>query len=99
MPGVHTVAEIRAAEESLFEQVDPAVVMLRAATGIARTGAELLSPHRGRVYGARVVLLVGTGNNGGDGLVGLPHGISRLGDDPLELRLYGAPLWCRQGRN
>ena len=38
--------------------------MQRAATGLATVCADLLA----RVYGARVVLLVGSGNNGGDAL-------------------------------
>src|SRR5436190_11169926 len=40
------------------------VLMARAATGLAVECGSLL----GRVYGARVVLLVGGGNNGGDAL-------------------------------
>ncbi len=39
-------------------------LMERAATGLATACAALL----GRVYGARVVLLVGSGDNGGDAL-------------------------------
>jgi ADP-dependent NAD(P)H-hydrate dehydratase / NAD(P)H-hydrate epimerase len=39
-------------------------LMRRAADGLARTCAALL----GRVYGSRVVLLVGSGDNGGDAL-------------------------------
>src|SRR5206468_1348627 len=40
------------------------VLMLRAATGLATACIALL----GRVYGSRVVLLVGSGDNGGDAL-------------------------------
>ncbi len=42
-------------------------LMLRAATGLARRCAEVLTD-RGGVYGRRVLLLVGAGNNGGDAL-------------------------------
>jgi ADP-dependent NAD(P)H-hydrate dehydratase / NAD(P)H-hydrate epimerase len=66
--GVHTVEEVRAAEETVLARTGEHELMLRAATGLARTCAELLALHRGGVYGARVVLLVGTGNNGGDAL-------------------------------
>lgn len=68
MQGVHTVEEVRAAEESALARVAPDELMIRAATALARTCAELLLAHRGGVYGARVVALVGTGNNGGDAL-------------------------------
>lgn len=68
MQGVHTVDEVRAAEDAVLARVAEQELMLRAATGLARTCAELLVLHRGLVYGARVVLLVGTGNNGGDAL-------------------------------
>jgi hydroxyethylthiazole kinase-like uncharacterized protein yjeF len=42
--------------------------MLRAATGLARRCAELLTDRFGRVYGRHVLLLVGAGNNGGDAM-------------------------------
>jgi len=64
MRGVHTVAEVRAAEEALMARLPAGALMARAATGLAVECARLL----GRVYGARVALLVGAGNNGGDGL-------------------------------
>src|SRR5436305_13769411 len=55
---------IRAAEKPLLARLPDGVLMQRAATGLARRCAALL----GTVYGARVVLLVGAGNNGGDAL-------------------------------
>ncbi len=42
----------------------PGTLMDRASTGLAATAAQLLQ----RVYGSRVVLLVGSGDNGGDAL-------------------------------
>ncbi|MCZ3387318.1 MAG: NAD(P)H-hydrate dehydratase [Actinomycetia bacterium] len=68
MHAVHTVEEVRAAEESVLARTADGALMLRAATGLARTCAHLLSTHHGHVYGARVVVLAGTGNNGGDAL-------------------------------
>lgn len=68
MQGVYRVAEVRAAEEIVLARTADRELMLRAATGLARTSAEMLSLHRGNVYGARVVVLCGTGNNGGDAL-------------------------------
>jgi len=61
---VHTVEQVRAAEAQLMARLPEGALMLRAAAGLARRCVELL----GSVYGARVVLLVGSGNNGGDAL-------------------------------
>jgi len=62
MRPVHTVTEVRAAEVALMATLPEGTLMGRAADGLARCCAQLL----GRVYGARVVLLVGSGNNGQD---------------------------------
>jgi hydroxyethylthiazole kinase-like uncharacterized protein yjeF len=64
---VHDVAAVRAAEDALMALVSPGGLMQRAAHGLATTCAELLIAAVG-VYGARVVVLVGAGNNGGDAL-------------------------------
>ncbi len=68
MQAVHTVEEVRAAEKSVLARTGEGELMLRAATGLARTCAEVLMLHRSGVYGAKVVVLTGTGNNGGDAL-------------------------------
>jgi ADP-dependent NAD(P)H-hydrate dehydratase / NAD(P)H-hydrate epimerase len=60
----YDAAAVRAAEEQLLASLPPGTLMQRAATALARRCAAVL----GRVYGARVVLLVGSGNNGGDAL-------------------------------
>lgn len=62
--GVWPVAQVRAAEEKLIALLPPDALMRRAAAGLTAVCAGLLP----RVYGARVVLLVGAGNNGGDAL-------------------------------
>jgi len=62
--GVYSVAEIRAAEEALMAQLPDGALMARAAMGLAVECGRLLE----RTYGARVVLVVGAGNNGGDAL-------------------------------
>lgn len=59
-----SVAQIRAAETALIERVGAAVLMQRAAYGVA---GHCLRRLRGG-YGRRVVLVVGAGNNGGDAL-------------------------------
>ncbi|MFZ0325030.1 MAG: NAD(P)H-hydrate dehydratase [Actinomycetes bacterium] len=68
MRPAHEVAAVRAAEAAMMRTVDAAVLMDRAAVGLARSCATLLAGVGG-VYGARVALLVGSGNNGGDALV------------------------------
>jgi hydroxyethylthiazole kinase-like uncharacterized protein yjeF len=60
----HTVADIRAAEQALMATLPNGALVQRAASGLAVACARRL----GRVYGARVVLLVGSGNNGADAL-------------------------------
>jgi ADP-dependent NAD(P)H-hydrate dehydratase / NAD(P)H-hydrate epimerase len=60
----HTVDVVRTAERSLMAKVPDGTLMQRAAAGLAATCAQLL----GRCYGARVVVLAGSGDNGGDAL-------------------------------
>jgi hydroxyethylthiazole kinase-like uncharacterized protein yjeF len=61
------VADVRAAEKALMATLPQGTLMQRAAAGLARRCAMLLD-RAGGVYGARVVLLVGSGDNGGDTL-------------------------------
>ncbi|HET6818540.1 MAG TPA: NAD(P)H-hydrate dehydratase [Mycobacteriales bacterium] len=56
--------QVRAAEKPLLAALPEGALMQRAATALARRCASVL----GSTYGARVVLLVGAGNNGGDAL-------------------------------
>jgi ADP-dependent NAD(P)H-hydrate dehydratase / NAD(P)H-hydrate epimerase len=58
------VETVRAAERELMGRLPDGVLMQRAAAGLAAACAGML----GRTYGARVVLLVGSGDNGGDAL-------------------------------
>jgi len=64
MRGVYSVEQIRGAEEALMARLPEGALMARAATGLAVECARLL----GRTYAARVVVLAGAGNNGGDAL-------------------------------
>jgi len=57
-------ADVRAAEKILMATLPPGTLMARAAAGLARRCGLTLS----KVYAARVLLLVGTGDNGGDAL-------------------------------
>ncbi|HEY3408558.1 MAG TPA: NAD(P)H-hydrate dehydratase [Propionicimonas sp.] len=62
----YTVAQIRAAEAAAMAVLGPDVLMQRAAAGLAT--AVLRRLRGGGAYGARVLLVVGSGNNGGDTL-------------------------------
>ncbi|WP_430780489.1 NAD(P)H-hydrate dehydratase [Actinoplanes sp. G11-F43] len=61
------VSDVRSAEKSLMATLPDGTLMQRAAAGLARRCALLLQ-ESGGVYGARVLLLVGSGDNGGDTL-------------------------------
>ncbi|QHY97604.1 Bifunctional NAD(P)H-hydrate repair enzyme Nnr [Streptomyces sp. S4.7] len=67
MRTAYSVETVRTAERELMDRLPDGVLMQRAAAGLAAACADLLR-RRGRVYGARVVLLVGSGDNGGDAL-------------------------------
>ncbi|MER5748083.1 MULTISPECIES: NAD(P)H-hydrate dehydratase [unclassified Streptomyces] len=67
MRTAYSVETVRAAERALMERLPEGTLMRRAAAGLAAVCADVLRRH-GRVYGARVVLLVGSGDNGGDAL-------------------------------
>lgn len=60
----YRVAQIRAAEAAAFTRVAPDVLMQKAAAGLA---AAILRRLDG-VYGSRALLVIGSGNNGGDAL-------------------------------
>ncbi|MGK5630687.1 NAD(P)H-hydrate dehydratase [Streptomyces sp. URMC 123] len=64
MRTAYSVETVRAAERDLMSRLPPGALMARAAAGLAAAAADAL----GRVYGSRVVLLVGSGDNGGDAL-------------------------------
>jgi hydroxyethylthiazole kinase-like uncharacterized protein yjeF len=64
MRTAYSVETVRAAERELMARLAEGALMQRAAAGLAAACADLL----GRVYAGRVVLLVGSGDNGGDAL-------------------------------
>ncbi|MDX6258893.1 MAG: ADP-dependent NAD(P)H-hydrate dehydratase / NAD(P)H-hydrate epimerase [Kribbellaceae bacterium] len=69
MRRAHTVEQVRAAEAALMAKLPGGTLMQRAATGLAVA----ISNFVGFTYGARVVLLVGSGDNGGDALYAGVH--------------------------
>ncbi|HEU4810755.1 MAG TPA: NAD(P)H-hydrate dehydratase [Nocardioides sp.] len=64
MRSAHTVEQVRAAEKRLLAALPEGTLMQRAAHGLAYAVLDLL----GSAYGRRVLLLVGSGDNGGDAL-------------------------------
>ncbi|HEV3380138.1 MAG TPA: NAD(P)H-hydrate dehydratase [Trebonia sp.] len=67
MRNAYQVAKVRAAEAALMALVPEGALMQRAAAGLASVCAGILAGSGG-VYGARVVVLAGTGDNGADAL-------------------------------
>src|SRR3954451_24520283 len=63
----HTVEAVREAEQATGDLLTSGTLMQRAATAVATTCLGRLATSGG-VYGARVVVLVGSGDNGGDAL-------------------------------
>ncbi|GAA2136327.1 bifunctional ADP-dependent NAD(P)H-hydrate dehydratase/NAD(P)H-hydrate epimerase [Nocardioides koreensis] len=64
MRSAHTVEQVREAEAALMARLPEGALMQRAAAGLAYAVIDLL----GSAYGRRVLLLVGSGDNGGDAL-------------------------------
>lgn len=64
MRSAHRVEDVRAAEGALMARLPAGELMQRAAAGLASCCTRVLTS----LYGARVVLLVGSGDNGGDAL-------------------------------
>lgn len=60
----HSVEQVRAAERALMATLPEGALMQRAAFGLATACADLM----GGAYGARVLVLAGSGDNGGDAL-------------------------------
>jgi len=64
MRSAHTVEQVRAAEATLMLALPKGTLMQRAAAGVAHAVLDFL----GSAYGRRVLLLIGSGDNGGDAL-------------------------------
>jgi ADP-dependent NAD(P)H-hydrate dehydratase / NAD(P)H-hydrate epimerase len=92
----YAVEQVRALEDAAIAEqgVDP--LMQRAAAAVAATAAEVLKAGRDAVYGARVLILVGPGNNGGDALFAGAR-LARRGAAVTAVSCFGEPH--RAGRD
>ncbi|GIJ65322.1 NAD(P)H-hydrate dehydratase [Virgisporangium ochraceum] len=86
MKGAWRAADIRAAEKALMAKLPEGTLMQRAAAGLARRCAGLLHDRFGGVYGRRVLVLAGSGDNGGDAMYA-GAALARRGADVRVIRL------------
>jgi ADP-dependent NAD(P)H-hydrate dehydratase / NAD(P)H-hydrate epimerase len=68
MRRAYEVPAVRTAERALMDLLPEGTLMRRAAAGLASVCASLLAGYPGHLYGSRVVVLAGSGDNGGDAL-------------------------------
>ncbi|MGC3955852.1 MAG: NAD(P)H-hydrate dehydratase [Propionicimonas sp.] len=68
MHGVYSVATIRAAESAAIAVVGDDALMQRASAGLASVVAGELRRRWGGLYGRHLLIVAGSGNNGGDAL-------------------------------
>ena len=84
------VETIREHEARVIAEVGDDTLMQRAAAGLAAAVARDCVRLRGRVYGTRVMVLVGPGNNGGDALFAGAR-LARRGAAVTAVRCLGEP--------
>jgi ADP-dependent NAD(P)H-hydrate dehydratase / NAD(P)H-hydrate epimerase len=86
-----SVGTVRALEAAAIERLgDEDILMQLAAAGLAAAVARELAELRGRVYGTRVLVMVGPGNNGGDALFAGAR-LARRGVAVTAVRCLGYP--------
>lgn len=90
MSRAYPVSVIRALEGQVIDQIGGEMLMQRAAAGLAAALAAELTRLRGRVYGSRVMVLTGPGNNGGDALIA-GAALARRGAQVTAIRCLGEP--------
>jgi hydroxyethylthiazole kinase-like uncharacterized protein yjeF len=68
---VYAGSHVRDAEAKILRDANDLTLMRLAADALAHQAVLMLKEDTGRLYGSRVVALIGPGNNGGDGLFSL----------------------------
>ncbi|GAA2097975.1 bifunctional ADP-dependent NAD(P)H-hydrate dehydratase/NAD(P)H-hydrate epimerase [Microlunatus panaciterrae] len=86
----YSVEQVRTLEQRAMSALPDGVLMQRAAAGLTAILAAELVRRRGGVYGARVLIMVGPGNNGGDALYAGAR-LARRGASVTALRCVGTP--------
>ncbi|HEY9291196.1 MAG TPA: NAD(P)H-hydrate epimerase [Microlunatus sp.] len=86
----YPVHDIRRLEEAAIAAAPNRDLMQLAAGSVASVAAEELIRRRGLVYGARVLILVGGGNNGGDALFAGAR-LARRGARVIAVSVLGRP--------
>jgi hydroxyethylthiazole kinase-like uncharacterized protein yjeF len=90
VPDAFDVATIRAQEAQAIAEVGEDTLMQRAASGVAAAVGREARSTRGKVYGAKIMILVGPGNNGGDALFAGAR-LARRGAAVIAVRCLGQP--------
>jgi ADP-dependent NAD(P)H-hydrate dehydratase / NAD(P)H-hydrate epimerase len=90
MSVAYSVAKTRILEAAAIQRASDDVLMQRAAQGLAVVAVRELQARSGLVYGARVLVLVGPGNNGGDALFAGAR-LARRGASVLAVQAIGRP--------
>jgi hydroxyethylthiazole kinase-like uncharacterized protein yjeF len=86
----YSVEQVRALEDAAIAEQGVDALMQRAAAAVAAKGCAILRGGRGAVYGARVLVLVGPGNNGGDALFAAAR-LARRGAAVSAVNCLGKP--------
>src|SRR5829696_5245646 len=90
MIDAYDVATIRGLEAEAIAEVGEDTLMQRAASGVAAAVARDVAALRGRVYGTKIMILIGPGNNGGDALFAGAR-LARRGAAVTGVRCLGRP--------
>src|SRR5215210_9414859 len=90
MIDAYDVATIRGLEAEAIADVGEDALMQRAASGVAAAVARDVASVRGRVYGTKIMILIGPGNNGGDALFAGAR-LARRGAAVTGVRCLGRP--------
>src|SRR5215207_8102223 len=90
MIDAYDVATIRGLEAEAIAEVGEDTLMQRAASGVAAAVARDVVSLRGRVYGTKIMILIGPGNNGGDALFAGAR-LARRGAAVTGVRCLGRP--------